>query len=237
MPRYYSTIVAQRRRSPGRGHGRSAVARLASPDSGPTIFLGDEGNNIIAGTQGDDSITTFGGADIVNANGGNDTVIAGPGNDNVTGGPGDDVILYTGGGTVNLFGGEGNDTIDMDLAGGTVDTGTGVNVVRLKLTNQKNKTVLLKGTGDTLEITNHVSIQSPVLQVQSFDYALDTFIVSAEQIDLKALPSDMWFEEMPAAPDNLILHFSDSTSTVRFVGLATSFDGMGFDFGQNFGDN
>lgn len=231
MARYFSHIKAKARTQSG---GRAVELVLGGSPSGPTVFEGDEGNNIVTGTDGPDIIRTFGGSDLIQAQGGDDTIYPGPGNDTAYGGPGDDLIEYEGRGRVYLYGGDGNDTIDMDYGRGFCATGPGVNLVRIKMTANKEKEIRLEGTGDTLDVEVFL-VNNPVeALVVSFDLAADTLIIEGSTINLRALPSRFF---ITTDGDDIVLHDSNGSATLRFQSLGVQFDGYGFDYGENYGQN
>lgn len=130
---------------------------------GPDTLDGTEFDDTITALAGDDVVSALSGNDLIDLDAGDDRADGGQGDDTVNGGIGHDT-LYSGGGNDLLIGGDGNDLIEInDLAlggvgtaragagddhvrifgssGGTLQGGTGTDVIEFRATNSQRLTV------------------------------------------------------------------------------------------------
>ena len=108
---------------------------------------GASGNDCIDGGAGDDTISGGAGNDDLSGKEGNDTLDAGAGNDVLKGGKGDDTYIFAKG--------YGSDTI-IDIDGRNILCFKGISVkdVQVNGADERNATVHIKGTKDTLILSN-----------------------------------------------------------------------------------
>ncbi|MDZ4392586.1 MAG: calcium-binding protein, partial [Cypionkella sp.] len=110
--------------------------------AGPNLFFGDAGNDSLTGASGADTLNGGTGNDTVHGDGGDDVLTGGGGVDqlfggdgadtlsgaqNAYGGVGDDIIA----GALNAYGGDGNDVFSEAGYGGTLDAGSGDDIVTM----------------------------------------------------------------------------------------------------------
>jgi hypothetical protein len=149
------------------------------------IYDDSTGNSTITGTSGDDVIdaTTTDGATAADSD--NDTISAGAGNDTVTAGAGSDLVIG-GGGVDVITGGAGDDTISTAQTSGSIDGGTGTDVLTATSSGALNLSAVTISGIETL--TFHASGSQFTLTASQIN-ALSTFSGTAGQTNTITLSS------------------------------------------------
>lgn len=120
------------------------------------FIFGLEGNDTLSGAGGNDCIDGGPGDDTISGGAGNDDLSGKEGNDTLDGGAGNDILKGGKGDDTYIFGkGYGNDTvIDLEGQNTLYFKGLSVKDVRVNGTDVQNATVRIKGTKDTLILSD-----------------------------------------------------------------------------------
>lgn len=151
---YYADIIARS------GFGTTYLGTDQGDSYSGTIqndfIFGLEGNDTLSGANGNDCIDGGSGNDTLSGGAGNDDLSGKEGNDTLDGEAGNDILKGGKGDDTYIFAkGYGNDTvIDIDGQNTLCFKGLSVKDVRVNGTDEQNATVHIKGTNDTLVISN-----------------------------------------------------------------------------------
>ena len=190
------------------GNGNDTLVGYATDD----LLQGNDGNDTLYGGNGNDTLEGGTGNDALYGNNGNDLLNGGVGNDTLDGGAGNDTYVFGKG--------SGQDTINAyDTTAGKVDVvqlGAGVLTTDLELKRVGNNLELsIKGTTDTLQVTNYFYSESDTgYQIEQIKFA-DGTIWNTATVKAKILIGDSGNDTLNGYTTDDILQGNEGNDTLN----------------------